>query len=230
MLKEFPRIITFADSSPLVITYTLAFLLLGVMFAVSRQSFATKTRNYLLNLKSINHTAINMFDDVIIGLVGSVGFIMFMLQNINLFYSPLIVDNNIDYTLVMRYIGIILIAFGIYLIFKTFTNIIISRIFALQPKRLKLFISIYWRAFAFSGILLLINSFVSVFFIEAIDTISIIIGWSILTFFVLKSIVSYFSFFSLQPASIVRFFLYLCTLEILPIMVLVKLMFSFVTK
>ncbi len=221
MLEELTRTLYLTQDSFVLLTYLLCFLGLGLYFFISSQSFL----EYLVSFFSLNFTVVEgdfvgRYLVKLFSIFGLVGFAIFCVN----YYQPeqFISSGAVHYSMILRYgaiiLGIILVSYLIKLIVLPQ----VSYIFRLDKQSLASFRSVASELFSFLGILLLMVSFLGIYSPKHLQVIFLVLGAVLILYFIFRYFTVYYNFFSLGNGGWYRFFLYLCTLKVLPILVLVK--------
>lgn len=221
MLDEVARNLYLTQDSYVLLAYLLCFLGLGLYFFISSQSFL----EYLISFFSFNTTVVegDFVGRYLVKLFSVFGFVGFAIFCVNYCLPEHFLSfGAVHYSLIMRYgaiiLGIILVSYFI----KFMVLPIVRYIFRLDKHSLSGFSSVVSELFSFLGILLLIVSFLGLYSPKHLQIIFLALGAILILYFVLRYFAVYYSFFSLSNGGWYRFFLYLCTLKVLPILVLVK--------
>ena len=205
MLEALPKSITLAKDPFITAIYLLGFLLLAINFMVSNIGFAKYiSRIFALKYKDTGnngllHTLITLF-------VGVIGFAAFSILVINTS------DNNIfisDTT--VNYLTILDIAARM-----------IEYAFSMSRDNIADYAKFFTISFIDLGVMLFFVSFVSLYIHFGGRYVLYVLGILLVIHFIIKIIAGAFQLFSFEGSALYRFFLYLCTLEILPILVLIK--------
>jgi hypothetical protein len=171
-------------------------------------------------------TAINK---VLTGFVGSVGFILFALISLNKFIPNILVkDGKWDYLQVGWYAAIIFGTFVAYLTYKLLIIKILQKLFNINSYNVSSYLNMFVDTFVNLGVILFLLSFVDIYFVMPTNIILTIVGVGLIVFSLIKVTINTLQFFSFGANTLYLFFLYLCTLEILPILVLIKVFSVFI--
>ncbi len=222
MLQEFPKTITLANSPYLTMVYITLFLFLGVSTTILQGSFSFIIRDFF-SIQEDNYSPKKPSKNLSLIIIGFCGFVLFIFNNISVLDENILPDKEyVNYIVLLKCICYIVCSFIIYVVYKLLIFSIVERLFNISHQLFKKFIAIQWSIFAYCGVILLMLSFVWTYFAYGYNYIFIWIGWVVVGFAVIKLIVKYIQIFNIEQNHLFRFFLYLCTLEFLPILVLVK--------
>lgn len=227
MLDEIPKPINLLQSPYIIIIYLFCFLLLGINFVISNRFFGCFLLDFFKIKSGENKdTAINK---VLTGFVGSVGFILFALISLNKFIPNILVkDGKWDYLQVGWYAAIIFGTFVAYLTYKLLIIKILQKLFNINSYNVSSYLNMFVDTFVNLGVILFLLSFVDIYFVMPTNIILTIVGVGLIVFFLIKVTINTLQFFSFGANTLYLFFLYLCTLEILPILVLIKVFSVFI--
>ena len=211
MLDEIPKPINLLQSPYIIIIYLFCFLLLGINFVISNRFFGFFLLDFFKIKSSENKDTV--INKVLTGFVGSVGFILFALISLNKFIPNILVkDGKWDYLQVGWYAAIIFGTFVAYLTYKLLIIKILQKLFNINSYNVSSYL----------------NMFVDIYFVMPTNIILTIVGVGLIVFFLIKVTINTLQFFSFGANTLYLFFLYLCTLEILPILVLIKVFSVFI--
>lgn len=222
MLEELTRTIYLTQDSYVLLTYLLCFLGLELYFFISSQSFL----EYLASFFSPKVAVVVEGDFIgryLVKLFSIFGFVGFTVFCVN-YYQPeqFLTSGAVNYDLILRYGALVLGIIVLSLIIKIIILPIVRYIFGLNKQSIIGFHSVAGELFSFLGVLLLVVSFLGIYSPKHLQIIFLALGVVLILYFILRYFTVYYNFFSLRNGGWYRFFLYLCTLKVLPILVLVK--------
>ena len=225
LIEERLRLYTLAEATAIMPVYLLAILAVAILFFLSSQSFVSYWSSFF-NLTAsydIEVGVVNRYLMTLLSLVGFAGFFVFYLA----FFSPPLFSfhyGGMDYGLLLRCVGGV---FGVFLLSQLLKLLflpIVRYIFSINRDRLSFFLNIENSLFSFLGIMLLVLSFIGLYSPRPIQIGVLGVAGVLFLLFCIKVVVAYFNCFQWQNGGWYRFFLYLCTLKFLPILIVVKML------
>ena len=222
MLEALPKSITLAKDPFITALYLLGFLLLAINFMVSNIGFAKYiSRIFALKYKDTGnngslHTLITLF-------VGVIGFAAFSILVINTSDDNIFIsDTTVNYLTILDIAARMIAVIAIYIFLNVITLWIIQYTFSMSRDNIADYAKFFTISFIDLGVMLFFVSFVSLYIPLGGRYVLYVLGIMLVIHFIIKIIAGAFQLFSFEGSALYRFFLYLCTLEILPILVLIK--------
>jgi hypothetical protein len=228
-LNEAAKAFNISHSAIVAEMFIVCFLLLAIYFVQTKKNFASLFAQIVLlgkfqkNIEK--HSNDNSFSFLLISVVSAVGIFMFYitLQNHcdsqNFYHS-----NHID---ILHSFFVFSIILGLIIAYNLLLFFVLTNFFNIDKENLLLFSKVSFNVIHILGICLLFISFGVVYMSESWFIILIIISLVLIVLSFIALTVSYFRFFFNRVGTLFYFFLYLCTLEILPILVIKKLVLNF---
>lgn len=222
MLEELMKPINFAISPYITMIYLFCFLLLGISFITSNRRVATPFARFfdLTNKKLIHSNFISRLIEIIVGLIGLVLFAIFSIDALE--PNIWITNHEIDYSRLCTTSLMVLIAIVAFIIYNILIAKIVQYIFTLNRHSIGNYSSFALDSLTDLGIMLFFVSFLETYTTFSNNLILLWLGTVFILLFMVKIVVGAFQYFSFRSNGLYRFFLYLCILEILPILVLIK--------
>jgi len=227
----FSRIVNLSNSSEIAIVMILVFLLLAIAIKNAKYTYIQHIKDLLGSTKysrKFNSEKENWLNQSIILLLSIFGFSLFFVLSFDFFYyqyttfSP---SQQIDYLLTFfTKTAITFVSVGLILWLQQQFFRFVAWLFSFDKSVVWLILHSYFLVIKLLGIMLLIISFF--FFYTPVSwqiftlNFGFLIGFCAFLFLAIYYIRNFFGKF----VSLFYFFLYLCTLEILPILVLRKLL------
>ena len=222
MLEALPKSITLAKDPFITALYLFGFLLLAINFMVSNIGFAKYiSRIFALKYKDTGnngslHTLITLF-------VGVIGFAAFSILVINTSDDNIFIsDTTVNYLTILDIAARMIAVIAIYIFLNVITLWIIQYTFSMSRDNIADYAKFFTIYFIDLGVMLFFVSFVSLYIPFGGRYVLYVLGILLVIHFIIKIIAGAFQLFSFKGSALYRFFLYLCTLEILPILVLIK--------
>ena len=222
MLEALPKSITLAKDPFITAIYLFGFLLLAINFMVSNIGFAKYiSRIFALKYKDTGnngslHTLITLF-------VGVIGFAAFSILVINTSDNNIFIsDTTVNYLTILDIAARMIAVIAIYIFLNVITLWIIQYAFSMSRDNIADYAKFFTISFIDLGVMLFFVSFVSLYIHFGGRYVLYVLGILLVIHFIIKIIAGAFQLFSFEGSALYRFFLYLCTLEILPILVLMK--------
>lgn len=222
MLEALPKSITLAKDPFITALYLFGFLLLTINFMVSNIGFAKYiSRIFALKYKDTGnngslHTLITLF-------VGVIGFAAFSILVINTSDNNIFIsDTTVNYLTILDIAARMIAVIAIYIFLNVITLWIIQYAFSMSRDNIADYAKFFTISFIDLGVMLFFVSFVSLYIHFGGRYVLYVLGILLVIHFIIKIIAGAFQLFSFEGSALYRFFLYLCTLEILPILVLIK--------
>ena len=222
MLEALPKSITLAKDPFITALYLFGFLLLAINFMASNIGFAKYiSRIFALKYKDTGnngslHTLITLF-------VGVIGFAAFSILVINTSDDNIFIsDTAVNYFTILNMAAKLILTIAIYVIFNAITLLLIRYTFSMNRDQIFDYAKFFTLSFIDLGVMLFFVSFVSLYIPLGGRYVLYVLGIMLVIHFIIKIIAGAFQLFSFEGSALYRFFLYLCTLEILPILVLIK--------
>ncbi len=222
MLEALPKSITLAKDPFITALYLFGFLLLAINFMVSNIGFAKYiSRIFALKYKDTGnngslHTLITLF-------VGVIGFAAFSILVINTSDNNIFIsDTTVNYLTILDIAARMIAVIAIYIFLNVITLWIIQYAFSMSRDNIADYAKFFTISFIDLGVILFFVSFVSLYIPLGGRYVLYVLGIMLVIHFIIKIIAGAFQLFSFEGSALYRFFLYLCTLEILPILVLIK--------
>lgn len=222
MLEALPKSITLAKDPFITALYLFGFLLLAINFMVSNIGFAKYiSRIFALKYKDTGnngslHTLITLF-------VGVIGFAAFSILVINTSDNNIFIsDTTVNYLTILDIAARMIAVIAIYIFLNVITLWIIQYAFSMSRDNIADYAKFFTISFIDLGVMLFFVSFVSLYIPLGGRYVLYVLGIMLVIHFIIKIIAGAFQLFSFEGSALYRFFLYLCTLEILPILVLIK--------
>ena len=222
MLEALPKSITLAKDPFITALYLFGFLLLAINFMVSNIGFAKYiSRIFALKYKETGnngslHTLITLF-------VGVIGFAIFSILVINTSDDNIFIsDTAVNYFTILNMAAKLILTIAVYMIFNVITLLLIRYTFSMNRDQIADYAKFFTLSFIDLGVMLFFVSFVSLYIPLGGRYVLYVLGIMLVIHFIIKIIAGAFQLFSFETSALYRFFLYLCTLEILPILVLIK--------
>ena len=222
MLEALPKSITVAKDPFITALYLFGFLLLAINFMVSNIGFAKYiSRIFALKYKDTGnngslHTLITLF-------VGVIGFAAFSILVINTSDDNIFIsDTTVNYLTILDIAARMIAVIAIYIFLNVITLWIIQYAFSMSRDNIADYAKFFTISFIDLGVMLFFVSFVSLYIPLGGRYVLYVLGIMLVIHFIIKIIAGAFQLFSFEGSALYRFFLYLCTLEILPILVLIK--------
>lgn len=222
MLEALPKSITLAKDPFITAIYLFGFLLLAINFMVSNIGFAKYiSRIFALKYKDTGnngslHTLITLF-------VGVIGFAAFSILVINTSDNNIFIsDTTVNYLTILDIAARMIAVIAIYIFLNVITLWIIQYAFSMSRDNIADYAKFFTISFIDLGVMLFFVSFVSLYIHFGGRYVLYVLGILLVIHFIIKIIAGAFQLFSFEGSALYRFFLYLCTLEILPILVLIK--------
>lgn len=222
MLEALPKSITLAKDPFITALYLFGFLLLAINFMVSNIGFAKYiSRIFALKYKDTGnngslHTLITLF-------VGVIGFAIFSILVINTSDDNIFIsDTTVNYLTILDIAARMIAVIAIYIFLNVITLWIIQYAFSMSRDNIADYAKFFTISFIDLGVMLFFVSFVSLYIPLGGRYVLYVLGIMLVIHFIIKIIAGAFQLFSFEGSALYRFFLYLCTLEILPILVLIK--------
>ena len=222
MLEALPKSITLAKDPFITALYLFGFLLLAINFMVSNIGFAKYiSRIFALKYKDTGnngslHTLITLF-------VGVIGFAAFSILVINTSDDNIFIsDTTVNYLTILDIAARMIAVIAIYIFLNVITLWIIQYAFSMSRDNIADYAKFFTISFIDLGVMLFFVSFVSLYIPLGGRYVLYVLAILLVIHFIIKIIAGAFQLFSFEGSALYRFFLYLCTLEILPILVLIK--------
>ncbi len=222
MLEALPKSITLAKDPFITALYLFGFLLLAINFMASNIGFAKYiSRIFALKYKDTGnngslHTLITLF-------VGVIGFAAFSILVINTSDNNIFIsDTTVNYLTILDIAARMIAVIAIYIFLNVITLWIIQYAFSMSRDNIADYAKFFTISFIDLGVMLFFVSFVSLYIPFGGRYVLYVLGILLVIHFIIKIIAGAFQLFSFEGSALYRFFLYLCTLEILPILVLIK--------
>ncbi len=222
MLEALPKSITLAKDPFITALYLFGFLLLAINFMVSNIGFAKYiSRIFALKYKETGnngslHTLVTLF----VGVIGVAAFSILVVNTSddNIFIS----DTTVNYLTILDIAARMIAVIAIYIFLNVITLWIIQYTFSMNRDNIADYAKFFTISFIDLGVILFFVSFVSLYIPFGGRYVLYVLGILLVIHFIIKIIAGAFQLFSFEGSALYRFFLYLCTLEILPILVLIK--------
>ena len=222
MLEALPKSITLVKDPFITALYLFGFLLLAINFMVSNIGFAKYiSRIFALKYKDTGnngslHTLITLF-------VGVIGVAIFSILVINTSDDNIFIsDTTVNYLTILDIAARMIAVIAIYIFLNVITLWIIQYTFSMSRDNIADYAKFFTISFIDLGVMLFFVSFVSLYIPLGGRYVLYVLGIMLVIHFIIKIIAGAFQLFSFEASALYRFFLYLCTLEILPILVLIK--------
>ena len=222
MLEALPKSITLAKDPFITALYLFGFLLLAINFMVSNIGFAKYiSRIFALKYKETgNKGSLHTFITLLVGVVGFAIFYILVINTSdnNIFIS----DTTVNYLTILDIAARMIAVIAIYIFLNVITLWIIQYTFSMNRDNIADYAKFFTISFIDLGVILFFVSFVSLYIPFGGRYVLYVLGILLVIHFIIKIIAGAFQLFSFEGSALYRFFLYLCTLEILPILVLIK--------
>ncbi len=156
-------------------------------------------------------------------LVGFIGLLLFCLLSINALNTDIWVTNyTIDYNRLATTSLMISVAMIAFVIYNVLITKILQYVFTLNRSSVENYAAFAFDSLTDLGVMLFFVSFLETYTVLPNNHTLLWLGVVFILVFVVKITIGAFQYFSFRGNHLYRFFLYLCTLEILPILVLIK--------
>jgi hypothetical protein len=231
-LKEgLMKTFSLSGSPSIAILFIICILLLGIALNYSKIDYWGEIKGIFtitkFSQKNLNSSRNKAYSKIIIWFLACLGFAFFAVLLFGSDDSYQIISFDKKNEVISTFFYKIAFSFGVFAIFiylKKMLFFFIADTFSLNKHSITLFVNAFLSVFAFMGLVLLALSFLYVFLPLDSPNLILLFGTVFVGFAVL--ILSYFclKIFFTGIVSLFYFFLYLCTLEILPFLVIVKLL------
>jgi hypothetical protein len=234
-LSEVPKGFYFGDYLVIFIVFAACFLLLGFYLVRTRKTFFSSLQVFTFSGKTRQKfeklSEEDPFLEMIVWIVATIGLLLFIILSCSYFLPDSILNiknyDNFSYSLLILSVTIacVLAAFILYNYFLFF---VVNNLFDVEKGKITSFRKAFFTLLRILGICCFIVSFLIVYTPNEWVNSLIIIGLLLCLIALSTTLFFYFKLFFTGTASLCYFFLYLCTLEILPILVLRKLISAFI--
>ena len=222
MLEALPKSITLAKDPFITALYLFGFLLLAINFMASNIGFAKYiSRIFALKYKDTgNNGSLHTLITLLVGVIGFAAFSILVINTSddNIFIS----DTTVNYLTILDIAARMIAVIAIYIFLNVITLWIIQYAFSMSRDNIADYAKFFTISFIDLGVMLFFVSFVSLYIPLGGRYVLYVLGILLVIHFIIKIIAGAFQLFSFEGSALYRFFLYLCTLEILPILVLIK--------
>jgi len=225
------RIMSLSNSSEIAIAMILVFLLFGIAIKNAKYTYIQYIKDLLGSTKysqKFNASRESSLNQIIIWLLALFGFSFFFVLSFDHFnhqnttFSPY---QQINHVLIFfAKIAITFLSIGLLLWLQGQFLKFVAWLFSFDQNTVELISNSYFLIIKLLGIILLIVSFSFLYLPISWQTFILYFGFIICSCFFLFLIIYYIGNFFSKFVSLFYFFLYLCTLEILPILILKKLL------
>ena len=225
------RVTTLSNSSVIAIMIVLAFLLLGIAIRNVKHTYIQYLKDLFGSTKysqKFNYTKEDTVSQIIIWILVLFGFSLFFVLSFDFFNNlNTVFQYHEKFDVLFNFFKKTTITFfviGIILWLQQKFLTFVSWLFSFDKSVVELILHFYFLIVKLLGITLLIVSFVFLYSPVLWQIYTLYLGLIIVFGAFLLLIIYYIGNFFSKIASLFYFFLYLCTLEILPILVLRKLL------
>ncbi|MDR3327738.1 MAG: DUF4271 domain-containing protein [Prevotellaceae bacterium] len=234
-LSEVPKDFCFGDYSVIFIVFALCFFLLGFYFVRARKTFFSSLQIFAFlgetrqKFEKFNEEV--PFLQMIVWIVATIGLLLFIILSCSYFLPDSILNiknhDNFNYSLLIISIATVCVL-TIFVLYNCFLFFVAKNLFDVENDKITGFRKVFFTLLRILGICCFIVSFLIVYSPNEWDNPLIMIGLLLCLTAISTTLFFYFRLFFEGTASLCYFFLYLCTLEILPILVLKKLISAFI--
>ena len=224
------KIVNLNNSPAVVIVFVLSFLLLGIVIKNTKYNYIQNIKNLFASTKysqKFNTTKNDLSSQIIIWILSLLGFSLFFVLSFNFFNQQ---GTTFAYYMQGDFVkalflktGITFVATGLFVLLQRQLLTFVFWLFSVDDNDVELIFNFCFLIIQLLGIVLFITSFLFLYVPFSWQGFTLYFGLTIIFVAAILPIIYCIEFF-FNKLALFYFFLYLCTIEILPVLVLKKLL------